>query len=232
MARPLVCLIVAVLVVAVGCSDERSDAAAVVPAGVAPEAQQGEVAATTSTIAADRKDATQSTTSTTIDPIAALLDQDAAPPAQLRIPSIEVTAPVIPLDLRDDGAIEVPVDVDDSGWWRDGPEPGERGPAVILGHVDSYTGPGVFARLTELEPGDLIHVDRDDGTSVTYRVTDANQYDKESFPTEVVYGPTDHAVLRLVTCGGDFDRAARSYLANYIVFAEMVPGSDTRLDVG
>jgi len=170
---------------------------------------------------------TPNTSSTTTTP-SSLLDRAAADPGLIRIPEIGVSAPVIPLGLRDDGSIEVPVDVDDTGWWRDGPEPGERGPSVILGHVDSYEGPGVFADLSTLEIGALIHVDRVDGSSVSYRVTRAEQHDKESFPTKDVYGDTEESVLRLVTCGGEFDTSERSYLANYIVFAELVPGSDTR----
>ncbi len=147
---------------------------------------------------------------------------EAADPTVVKIPAIDVEAPIIALGLRDDGSIEVPEDADDTGWWQDGPEPGEAGPAVILGHVDSYTGPAVFFRLDELTAGDEITIDRADGSSVTYAVDRIEQYSKDEFPTEAVYGSTDEPVLRLVTCGGLFDRDVRSYTDNLIVFATYV----------
>ena len=145
----------------------------------------------------------------------------AADPVTIRIPSIQVEAPIIGLGLRDDGSIEVPEDTDQTGWWRDGPEPGEKGPSVILGHVDSRVGPAVFFRLTELKAGDRIHIDREDGTTVTYAVESSEHHAKDDFPTDAVYGATDEPTLRLVTCGGDFDRNARSYIDNLIVFASL-----------
>jgi hypothetical protein len=148
-------------------------------------------------------------------------EAQAAEPSQVRIPVIAVDAPVIPLGLREDGRIEVPADFDETGWWVDGPEPGEPGPAVILGHVDSYLGPAVFFDLRLLEPGDSIHVDRRDGTTVTYVVERTEQHPKDTFPTDAVYGPTPEPVLRLVTCGGDFDRERRSYDDNIIAFARL-----------
>lgn len=147
---------------------------------------------------------------------------DAAPPTRVRIPAIDVDARMIPLGLRDDGSIEVPSEAEQAGWWVDGPEPGETGPAVILGHVDSRTGPAVFHRLRDLSAGDVVSVDRQDGTTVSYRVTRIEQHAKDAFPTQAVYGPTEAPVLRLVTCGGSFDRQARSYDENVIVFAEQL----------
>ena len=94
---------------------------------------------------------------------------------------------------------------------------------MILGHVDSRRGPAVFFDLDELAPGDAIHVDRRDGTTVSYTVERTEQHAKDAFPTQAVYGPTDHPVLRLVTCGGDFDRDQRSYDDNIIVFATLTP---------
>lgn len=145
----------------------------------------------------------------------------AADPERIRIPAIGVDAAVVPLGLRDDGHIEVPTDFDEVGWWVDGPEPGEPGPAVLLGHVDSWHGPAVFFDLTLLAPGDAIHVDRVDGTAVTYLVERTEQHPKDAFPTEAVYGPTVEPALRLVTCGGDFDRDRRSYNDKIIVFARL-----------
>lgn len=144
-----------------------------------------------------------------------------ADPIRVRVPAIGVDAAMMPLELRDDGRIEVPTEFDQAGWWVDGPEPGETGPAVILGHVDSRDGPAVFFDLSRLEAGDLIHVDRRDGTTVTYVVQRTEQHPKNAFPTEAVYGPTPDPVLRLVTCGGTFDRERRSYYDNIVVFAEL-----------
>jgi sortase (surface protein transpeptidase) len=151
----------------------------------------------------------------------AAAEVQAAEPTQIRIPPIGVDAPIIPLGLRADGRIEVPADYDETGWWVDGPEPGEPGPAVILGHVDSRDGPAVFFDLRLLEPGDPISIDRRDGTTVTYLVERTEQHPKDAFPTNAVYGPTPDPVLRLVTCGGDFDRDRRSYDDNIIVYARL-----------
>ncbi len=155
------------------------------------------------------------------NPIAGSVRVQAADPVTIRIPTIEVEAPVIALGLNDDGTIEVPSRTHETGWWRDGPEPGEAGASVILGHVDSRTGPAVFHGLRRLLAGDEIHVDRADGTTVTYVVESSGQHSKDDFPTEAVYGATDQPTLRLVTCGGDFDQGERSYLDNYIVFASL-----------
>ncbi len=146
-------------------------------------------------------------------------EEQAPTPVGIRIPAIDVAADMIALGLRDDGTIDVPSDYAQTGWWADGPEPGEQGPAVVLGHVDSRSGPAVFFSLTELQPGDEIVIDRVDGSSVAYRVDRIEQHAKDEFPTEAVYGDTDDPQLRLVTCGGDFDRSVRSYDDNVVVFA-------------
>ena len=116
----------------------------------------------------------------------------------------------------------MPERTEETGWWRGGPEPGEPGPAVILGHVDSRVGPAVFYRLRELAPGDEIHIDREDGTTVTYVVEASQRHGKDVFPTDAVYGATEKPTLRLVTCGGEFDYDVRSYEDNFIVFATIV----------
>ncbi len=145
----------------------------------------------------------------------------AADPISIRIPLIKVEAPIVGLGLRDNGTIEIPTDTDETGWWRGGPEPGEPGPAVILGHIDSYVGPAVFYRLQELKAGDEVHIDRQDGTTVTYIVESSQLYAKDVFPTEAVYGTTEQSTLRLITCGGDFDDSSRSYEGNFVVFASI-----------
>jgi sortase (surface protein transpeptidase) len=143
-----------------------------------------------------------------------------AKPVRLRIPALKVTTALEPLGLARDGTIAVPTRTDVAGWYRDGPRPGQTGPAVVLGHVDSREGPGVFIDLVTLKPGAVIKVDRADRTSVTFRVTRVSRVPKNNFPTDLVYAPTLDPALRLVTCGGGFDRARGSYRDNVIVFAD------------
>jgi hypothetical protein len=145
-----------------------------------------------------------------------------AKPVWLRIPALKVNTSLEPLGLARDGTIAVPTRTDVAGWYRDGPRPGQAGPAVVLGHVDSREGPGVFIDLVTLKPGALIKVDRADRTSVTFRVTRVTRVPKDDFPTDLVYAPTLDQALRLVTCGGGFDQARRSYRDNVIVFADRV----------
>ena len=143
-------------------------------------------------------------------------------PAVIRIPRLGVEASIIPLGLQEDGSIEIPENPDEAGWWLGGPEPGETGPAVILGHVDSQEeGPAVFFDLRYMKAGDEIHVDRVDGSTVSYVVDFLESHDKDEFPTDAVYGPTEQPTLRLVTCGGDFDFGVRTYEENVIVFASL-----------
>jgi sortase (surface protein transpeptidase) len=144
-----------------------------------------------------------------------------ADPARVRIPAIGVDAAIRPLQVDGQGVLPPPPANEDSGWWRAGPEPGEQGPAVIVGHVDSQTGPAVFFRLPQLTPGDEIAVDRVDGSTAVFVVQRIEQHPKDVFPTEAVYGSTPGAELRLVTCGGEFDRGTRHYVDNVIVYAAL-----------
>ncbi|WP_219905448.1 class F sortase [Actinopolyspora mortivallis] len=150
-----------------------------------------------------------------------------ARPRAVRIPSIGVEAPVVPLGLNADHTVEVPEDFSRTGWYRHGPTPGEIGSAVILGHVDSHHGPAVFYRLHELRSGDAVRVTRVDGTTATFRVDAVRQYPKNRFPTNRVYGATDHAALRLITCGGDFNTTTRDYESNIIVYAHLSTSNTT-----
>jgi sortase (surface protein transpeptidase) len=143
-----------------------------------------------------------------------------APPSRLAIPSIGVETELERLAVRDDGTLAPPDDFGRAGWFAEGPAPGERGPAVIVGHIDSRDGPAVFHRLAELRAGDLVEVTRTEGTSIRFAVTDTYEAAKDAFPTEAVYGPTAGPTLRLVTCTGAFDRASRHYVSNLIVYAE------------
>ena len=146
-----------------------------------------------------------------------------APPVEIDIPAIDVRTRLVGLRKDRDGALQVPEDPQRAGWYRQGFAPGEDGPAVITGHVDSYVGPGVFARLEDMQPGQLIHVRRADGTVATFAVNAVGTFRKSEFPTERVYVGDGQPGLRLVTCGGAFDEDARSYVDNVVVFATPVP---------
>jgi len=145
-----------------------------------------------------------------------------AEPVRLHIPAAGVDTPLVRLHRAADGSVQVPTDFGVAGWYADGPRPGQAGPAVILGHVDSRRGPGVFYPLAGVAPGTEVHVDRADGGTATFRVTGVQTVAKDGFPTEQVYAPTLQSSLRLVTCGGPFDRAAGSYRDNVIVSADPV----------
>lgn len=140
-------------------------------------------------------------------------------PVRVEVPSIGVTSTLIELDLDEDRQLEVPDDAAVAGWYVRAPRPGEDGPAIIAGHVDSREGPGVFWRLRELAAGDHVVVHRADGSAVDFTVDEVQQWPKDGFPTEAVYGQADGPELRLITCGGAFDAAAGSYRDNVIVFA-------------
>jgi sortase (surface protein transpeptidase) len=148
--------------------------------------------------------------------------QQVAPPVRLRIPALRIDTPLQQLGRAADRTVEAPTDFGVAGWFSGGPRPGQAGPAVILGHVDSRRGPGVFHPLAGVAPGSEVHVDRADGSTVTFRVTDVQTVAKDGFPTEQVYAPTLQSSLRLVTCGGPFDHAAGSYRDNVIVSADPV----------
>jgi len=143
-------------------------------------------------------------------------------PVRLRIPALHVDTALQRLDVQADGAVAVPSSPTVAGWYERGPRPGQPGPAVILGHVDSHTGPGVFINLRYVRPGTDVLVDRADGSSVTFRVTGVSRVSKTRFPTDLVYAPTLDSTLRLVTCGGSFDRARGSYRDNVIAYADRV----------
>jgi hypothetical protein len=140
-------------------------------------------------------------------------------PVRVEIPAIGVSAPVVRLGLDRAGTLEVPGDFASTGWWSGGAPPGGRGPAVIVGHVDSRTGPAVFFELGELRRGDAITVERADGSRVRFRVERSAHYPKSLFPTAQVYGPGARPTLRLITCSGAFDRASGHYLDNTVVYA-------------
>jgi LPXTG-site transpeptidase (sortase) family protein len=139
-------------------------------------------------------------------------------PTRVRIDALGVDSALVDLALDDQGQLAAPASYDVAGWFAGGVLPGEAGPAVIAGHVDSAAGPGVFYRLHELKTGDAVDVLRG-GTWVRFRVTTTEQYAKDHFPGERVYRPTPDAELRLITCGGEFDRGRLSYRDNIVVYA-------------
>lgn len=142
-------------------------------------------------------------------------------PVRLVVPSIGVDAGLESLGLLRDGTLEGPHEWAVAGWYADGVRPGDPGPAVIAGHVDSVSGPAVFYRLRDLRPGARATVYTRDSQQLHFVVDDVRSYPKTRFPTGAVYGPTPLPELRLITCTGDFDWTAHSYLDNLVVTARL-----------
>lgn len=162
------------------------------------------------------------TASTTIEgPVMSI-----AEPVSLKIPAINVDASFSePLGLEKSGEIEVPKDYVSVGYYKNGPTPGEIGPAVVLGHVDSVKGPAVFWSLGQLKEGDEVMIDRADGTTATFAVTAVEKNSQSDFPTEKVYGKINFAGLRLITCTGVYDHNKLRYSHNLIVYGKLVATS-------
>ncbi|MEU5519891.1 class F sortase [Streptomyces sp. NPDC052079] len=145
-------------------------------------------------------------------------------PTRLLIPGIGVDAPFIDLDIGSKGRLEPPPAHNTNlvGWYAKGVSPGERGTAIIAGHVDTPTSPAVFARLGELEEGDRFRVLRADGSKATFVVDETQSFAKDDFPNERVYADTPDAQVRLITCAGEYDHAVKDYTENLVVFAHLV----------
>jgi sortase (surface protein transpeptidase) len=144
----------------------------------------------------------------------------AAPrPTGLVIPAIGVKTRLVRLGVTATGVPQVPASIAVAGWYTFSPRPGATGSAVIAGHIDSVSGPGVFFRLRKLRPGELVYVQRRHARMAVFKVTAVQTFLKSRFPTAAVYDPVPNAQLRLVTCGGTFDPATHHYLSNVIVFA-------------
>lgn len=150
-------------------------------------------------------------------------------PIAIDISAIGVHSPLQYLGLTAEHTLQVPAPgplYNEAAWYKYSKPPGSLGPAVILGHVDSAAqGPSVFFNLGDLQPGDKVIVTRADGLVAIFRVDGVRLYPKADFPTQLVYGPTNHAALRLITCGGPFDNATGHYLENIVVFASLVGSS-------
>jgi LPXTG-site transpeptidase (sortase) family protein len=141
-------------------------------------------------------------------------------PVSLKIPSIGVSSDIITVGKLPDNSMETPNNGTQVGWYKYSPSPGQVGPSVIVGHVDWISGPAVFWSLRDLKSGDIIKVKRQDKKVVEYKVERIQQFSQDNFPTKAVYGNTDTAALRLITCSGDFDSTTYQYDKNIVVFAK------------
>ena len=151
-------------------------------------------------------------------------------PVSVQIPAIGVDSTLLHLGVNADGSMQVPslvTSANDAAWYKYSATPGQIGASVIEGHVDSHHGPAVFYRLGALHPGDTIEVALADGITAVFRVTGVREYLKSNFPAEAIYGTTDYAALRLITCGGAFDYATGHYLSSTVVFASLAASRPT-----
>jgi hypothetical protein len=145
-------------------------------------------------------------------------------PVEVRIPAIGVRSTLLHLGRNADGSMTVPplaTNANDAAWYKYSVTPGQLGAAIIEGHVDSYSGPAVFFRLGALRPGNIIDVTLADGVTAVFQVTGVREYAKDDFPARAIYGATDYAALRLITCGGAFDQATGHYLNSVVVYAAL-----------
>lgn len=150
------------------------------------------------------------------------LDTARSTPVELKIPAISLTVSLSTLGRNADGTVQVPTDIQQPGWYRMGPSPGEIGSAVILGHVDSYEGPAVFFNLRSLVAGDIVDVNLADGVTAEFNVTSVATYLKTNFPDQLVYTSKGYSALQLITCGGVFDTQTGHYLSNIVVYTSLV----------
>ncbi|GAA4873875.1 class F sortase [Actinomycetospora straminea] len=152
------------------------------------------------------------------DPLAA------SNPTRVTVPSISAESSLVPTGLQENGSLAVPPVSQpmQASWFDQSPTPGEMGPSIILGHVNGGGQPGIFNKLNEVVAGAQVFVDRADGQRAVFEVSRVETIPKDSFPTDAVYNDTANPQLRLITCGGDFDQAARHYRSNVIVYADLV----------
>ena len=184
----------------------------------APPAGRSAVAGATSTTGANPTRATEVRNF----PVGSWRRLPLSAPVRVEIPAIGVSSSLVRLGLNPDGTMQVPGDFQVAGWFTGAPQPGQLGPAVIAGHVDSRTGPAVFYRLRDLRPGDEVRVVRADHRVVRFRVDSLASYPKQALPDDAVYGATTTPALRLITCAGTFDRSRHSYRDNLVVSATRV----------
>jgi LPXTG-site transpeptidase (sortase) family protein len=147
-------------------------------------------------------------------------------PVTIRIPSIQVEAPIVSVGLRDDGLMDAPKTAREAGWFSLGFVPGEQGNAVITGHLDTASGkPAVFAELWRVAPGDTVEIVRHDGTSRVFRVMKLHAYAPQEAPLAELFGSASGAYLNLITCNGAWDEAAQSYNQRLVVFTKEIPSA-------
>ncbi|KPC59866.1 class F sortase [Streptomyces chattanoogensis] len=144
-------------------------------------------------------------------------------PKRLAIPEIGVDAPFTALSIGPKGQLNAPPANDTNlvGWFQGGATPGERGASIVAGHVDTKTGPAVFLQLRMLKKGSQISITRADGLVATFKVDSVETFSKAQFPNDRVYADTPDAQLRVITCGGAYNRAAKDYESNVVVFAHL-----------
>jgi Sortase domain len=185
-----------------------------------PRARPAQGGSTATAVAAPASRQAGTGTFTVVDvPIRSWRRLPPSPPVRLEIPAIGVSAPLVRLGLDRDGRMQVPGDFQAAGWFTGAAEPGQLGPAVVAGHVDSRTGPAVFYRLRELRPGDEVRVVRADRRVVRFLVESLARHPKPDLPADQLYGATTTPALRLITCAGSFDHRRRSYRDNLVVSA-------------
>ena len=143
---------------------------------------------------------------------------------QLRIPKLSIDAYVQEVGLAENGNMGIPTNYQDAGWFNQGPRPGEKGNAIMAGHLDTkWFSPGVFRRLKELEPGDDIYVDLENGEALHFKVVKSENYFFDNAPLEEIFGPTSAQRLNLITCDGTWNQAVKRYNKRLVVFTELVP---------
>lgn len=142
-------------------------------------------------------------------------------PVSIRIPAINTESKIITVGQNSDGTLHVPENPNIAGWYKLSPTPGQTGPSVIAGHVDTKDGPAVFWRIGELAAGDEIQIARENGMTAYFTVLAVEKYDQNNFPTDKVYGNTDSAELRLITCGGKYNPFNNRYSHNTVVYARL-----------
>lgn len=209
--RSLLAAAAVVLALLTGCSDQGGET------GTAAVPHSSPLASSTVGVAQSPLHALDLET----DPLSVMPESH---PVSISIPAAGTDSVLIELGLNDDGTVEVPSTEPGApaGWYISSPTPGERGPSILLGHVNATdSGPGVFAGLREMTAGDVINVMRADGSVAVFRFTEGHQYSKSNFPSDLVYGDTPGAELRLITCDG-YNPGTGEFDDNYVVYAELV----------
>lgn len=244
--RPLVTIALALAVVLTACAGDASGPAGDVTAGSdaptvdapAPDEASGSVTEATleamrnldpdrAASAHDHGDGHDGHDESELSELAQSMRLSGVDPERIVIPAIGVDADVIELGMKSPTEMETPDDdFGQTGWFRGSPKPGRVGASVIAGHVDDTSGPAVFFRLSQLQVGDEIEVHGADGEVAVFAVTGQDQFPKDELPMDLIFASTGTANLNLITCGGDFDRDARSYTDNTVVYTERIDHLD------